>query len=900
MPDKDRNRAMYGLKEKVLARYIIRILKIDKNSDDGYNLLNFKQPGTNSAQRAGDFPGRVHDVMKKRPFRTEPGNLTVLEVNDMLDELSRCSKEEEQLPIIEKFYRNMNPDEFKWLVSIILRNVNVGATEKTFLDVWHPDAEVMFNISSSLKRVSWELWNGNIRLEKEENRGVSLGQCFQPQLAQYQAKRMKLVVANMVTEECPDFWIEEKLDGERMQLHFEVKKDKETHELCKTFRFWSRKAKEYTYLYGSSFKDKQSALTQHLDGVFDDGVQSIILDGEMITWDPEVDKMVPFGSLKTAALDLQKNPYSNGPRPLYRVFDVLYLNGQDLTRYDLRTRRISVLERVIKPIDRRLEILQYTLGKTWDDVENALRKVVAEASEGLVIKNPRSKYRLNDRNDDWIKVKPEYMEEFGESLDCLVIGAYYGSGKRGGGHSSFLCAIRLDVDKNDPSEKFSSFFKVGGGFTTNDYANIKHSTEGKWIKFDRQNPPQNYRIPKEIPDEWIRPEDSFVVQVKAASVGPSDEFGVGLTLRFPRFQKLRSDKDWTSALSLQDLYDLREAAELKRQENQQQAEDKMKTQGKKRHQRVDLRKRPLQVVGYTQRSINEAIKDAKDTGNSTNVFRGLTIYVLTDCDIPEKKTKLQLEEMIKVHGGRIIQTPTPPGKSDSKATNEVICIGRRNNVKVAGLVKKETMAILKPVWLFDCITQARIDLDQGLSPLPLRPELDRHVFFTPSDRAEMYEMETDEYGDSYARDVTVEELRQCMNQMPNIESREESDERLIDFVGESIGWLFKGKTMAFISKEAEIPPPDMGFAEGIKRELPGYLAKNLVTFGGEGGTSNLDDLNLTHVVVSDTVAKDDAEMRTIRETLSKRRKQPRVVTMDWIWDSWKERTLLDEERYAPI
>lgn len=43
---------------------------------------------------------------------------------------------------------------------------------------------------------------------------------------------------------------------------------------------------------------------------------SIILDGEMITWDPRMDVIVAFGTLKTAALEGNRNPYGDGPRPL--------------------------------------------------------------------------------------------------------------------------------------------------------------------------------------------------------------------------------------------------------------------------------------------------------------------------------------------------------------------------------------------------------------------------------------------------------------------------------------------------------------------------------------------------------------------------------------------------------
>ena len=63
----------------------------------------------------------------------------------------------------------------------------------------------------------------------------------------------------------------------------------------KRFGFWSRKAKEYTYLYGNGFESSNSALTRHLKHAFDERVENIVLDGEMITWDPEQDAMVPFG-----------------------------------------------------------------------------------------------------------------------------------------------------------------------------------------------------------------------------------------------------------------------------------------------------------------------------------------------------------------------------------------------------------------------------------------------------------------------------------------------------------------------------------------------------------------------------------------------------------------------------
>lgn len=267
-----------------------------------------------------------------------------------------------------------------------------------------------------------------------------------------------------------------------------------------------------------------------------------------------------------------------------------------------------------------MEVHTYEEAKNATAIESLLRKVVAEASEGLVLKNPRSSYRLNERNDDWMKVKPEYMTEFGENLDCLIIGGYYGSGHRGGRLSSFLCGLR--VDQNQISQganpmRFYAFFKVGGGFAAADYAELRHRTDGKWRKWDFKHPPTEYialggdQLQFERPDEWILPSDSVVIEVKAASVAVTDQFKMGLTLRFPRFKKLRTDRTWETALSISDFITLRGNAEKEGKEKQFKIDD-----GRRKRQRVP-RKRPLTVAGAE-------VFDVPFGGKATNVLEDLT------------------------------------------------------------------------------------------------------------------------------------------------------------------------------------------------------------------------------------------------------------------------------------
>lgn len=154
--------------------------------------------------------------------------------------------------------------------------MKVGATEKTFFNAWHPDAENLFNVSSSLKRVCWELYDPNIRLDSA-GKGVTLLSCFQPQLAQFQKRSLEHTVDLMRRGGAEQFWIEEKLDGERMQMHMNEGE----------FRWWSRKAKDYTYLYGAGegsqtvdgsgedeFRD--GSLVRYLGDAFDPGVKRYV------------------------------------------------------------------------------------------------------------------------------------------------------------------------------------------------------------------------------------------------------------------------------------------------------------------------------------------------------------------------------------------------------------------------------------------------------------------------------------------------------------------------------------------------------------------------------------------------------------------------------------------------
>ena len=158
--------------------------------------------------------------------------------------------------------------------------MHIGVMENTVLRAFHPDALDLYGLCTDLRKVCLDLKDRNKRLEST---GINLFLPFKPMLASREPLQETVSLMN------GKFFLEMKIDGERMQLHRQGK----------VVRYWSRKAKEYTYLY-------EKSLTPFiLTPCFAAHVDTVILDGEMIAYDPVKEAYQPFGTLKSAALDGQ-------------------------------------------------------------------------------------------------------------------------------------------------------------------------------------------------------------------------------------------------------------------------------------------------------------------------------------------------------------------------------------------------------------------------------------------------------------------------------------------------------------------------------------------------------------------------------------------------------------------
>jgi DNA ligase 4 len=144
LPNSDKERSNYGLKEKALAKLISSCLQLNKNEYERlyhYKNPNYHQPG----QGIGDFSICAYDVVKG--YMKPTSTLTVKALNEFLDDLASTQN---QKAIFINLYNSTNAEELKWIIRIILKDHKLGIKEETALVTFHPDAFEYFNIVNSL------------------------------------------------------------------------------------------------------------------------------------------------------------------------------------------------------------------------------------------------------------------------------------------------------------------------------------------------------------------------------------------------------------------------------------------------------------------------------------------------------------------------------------------------------------------------------------------------------------------------------------------------------------------------------------------------------------------------------------------------------------------------------
>jgi DNA ligase 1 len=188
------------------------------------------------------------------------------------------------------------------------------------------------------------------------------------------------------------------------------------------------------------------------------------------------------------------------------AFDILYFNG-NITQLPLIERREYLAK--LQPIlsSDILRISEHSEVEEIEKIDEFLTSAIKFGTEGLMIKDLDSPYTCSRRSWEWVKLKKDYIDGLGDTLDLVPIGAVYGVGKRKGLYGSYLLAAY-----NSDMEVFETICKIGTGFSDEVLTKAYEFFQDKLAP----SMPKQYRISEagDTVDVWFTP--SAVWEVKGA------------------------------------------------------------------------------------------------------------------------------------------------------------------------------------------------------------------------------------------------------------------------------------------------------------------------------------------------------------------------------------------------
>lgn len=324
-----------------------------------------------------------------------------------------------------------------------------------------------------------------------------------------------------------------KYDGERAQIHKKGNK----------VWIFSRRLEEITQRY----PDVVEMILKYVK------VDEAIIEGEIVAIDPDTGDYRPFQELMHRKRKKEISEAVKEYPVVVRLFDCLYVDGLDLTLKPILERR-EWLKKIVEESDE-FKLAEHVIVKDVKDLEEFFLKAIENGMEGVMVKSlsTDSIYQAGVRGWLWIKYKRDYKSEMIDTVDLVVIGAFYGRGKRAGSYGALLVAA-YDIE----TDTFKTVCKVGSGFTDEDLTTLPKIFEPYKI------PHKHHKVDSEIDaDVWFEPR--IVIEVIGAELTLSPVHtcckgwikpGVGISIRFPRFIRWREDKSPTEATTTKEIYEM--------------------------------------------------------------------------------------------------------------------------------------------------------------------------------------------------------------------------------------------------------------------------------------------------------------------------------------------------------
>ncbi|MFZ1077004.1 MAG: ATP-dependent DNA ligase [Nitrosotalea sp.] len=487
-------------------------------------------------KKVGDFGQATANILEQKTQTTFlKEDITVERVYDTLFKIASLKGNRSQdmkMKYISSLLNDASPTEGRFIAKIITANLRLGVADYTILDALsiaftgskenRPLLEHAYNVCSDLGRVAEAVAkNGASALKSFQ---VSVFSPIRPMLAE-RVKSAQEAHEKIETE----FAAEYKLDGERVQLH--MQKDK--------IILYSRSLENITNYYPDIVEKIGKSIKAN----------EVILEAEIVAINEDTGEFLPFQELmhRRRKYDIAK-AVQDYPITV-NFFDVLFVDSKSCLDMSYKERR-HILENIVND-NSFVKVMPMMLVKTDDEVEDFLENAINSGCEGLMLKQLDSPYRAGARASNWLKLKREYRNELGDSLDLVVVGAFYGRGRRTGRYGALLLSTY-----DEETDSYPSVCKVGTGFTDESLDQFYQILSDKIII--KKDP----RIDSGLEaDVWFEPE--VVIEVVASEITLSpihkaalDKIrkGSGLALRFPKFTgKIRFEKTPENATSVNEV-----------------------------------------------------------------------------------------------------------------------------------------------------------------------------------------------------------------------------------------------------------------------------------------------------------------------------------------------------------
>lgn len=436
-----------------------------------------------------------------------------------------------KIGLLVELLNNASPIEAKYITRFPIGRLRLGVGDPTVLDALSfmrkgdkSDREALesaYNKCSDLGLVAESYLRDHHSITKFT---------MQPLMPVRPALAERLLSPEEISKKLGKCLVEAKYDGFRLQCHKNGDK----------VEIFSRRLERMTHM-----------LPEVVGAIRQLKCNDVIFEGEALAYNEQTGEFYPFQQTMQRKRKHGVNEMAaEMPLRLF-AFDLLYINGKDISQEPLRTRR-KMLEALIKGSTQIMPSESY-IAASAEEIERHFQDFVSRGLEGLMAKDLSAPYTAGARKFAWVKLKRSYRGELSDTIDLAIIGYYAGKGAR----AQFKFGGVLGAAYDPQTDTFQTIAKVGSGFTEEQMKKLENALS----QIRTKKPNARVRSLME-PTFWVEPK--YVITVRADEITRSpqhtcgrDAEGLGYALRFPRMVgDVRVDKRPEDATTVDEIIGL--------------------------------------------------------------------------------------------------------------------------------------------------------------------------------------------------------------------------------------------------------------------------------------------------------------------------------------------------------